>query len=147
MARILLIDDDEAVRSPTARLLELMGHEVLTAEHGEAGLKIWREQGADLVITDLCMPDISGLELIVQLRAFATSRFSPCRVVWRASGAGTDVLQDGGRGSLRDYRRQQRGRKGQYVLVPVAPGTAGKWAADPSLESYQSMVQEGKLLD
>ncbi len=57
MARILLIDDDEAVRSPTAR--------------GEAGLEIWREQGADLVITDLCMPDISGLELIVQLRAFA----------------------------------------------------------------------------
>ena len=39
--------------------------------HGEAGLKIWREQGADLVITDLCMPDMSGLELIVQLRAFA----------------------------------------------------------------------------
>ena len=71
MARILLIDDDEAVRAPTARLLELMGHEVLTAEHGEAGLKVWREQGADLVITDVCMPGINGLEVIVQLRAFA----------------------------------------------------------------------------
>ena len=71
MARILLIDDDEAVRAPTARLLELMGHEVLTAEHGEAGLRIWRQQGADLVITDVCMPGMNGLEVIVQLRAFA----------------------------------------------------------------------------
>jgi DNA-binding NtrC family response regulator len=71
MARILLIDDDEAVRAPTARLLQLMGHEVLTAEHGEAGLRIWHEQGADLVITDVCMPGMNGLEVIVQLRAFA----------------------------------------------------------------------------
>jgi CheY-like chemotaxis protein len=71
MARILLIDDDEAVRTPTARLLELMGHEVLTAEHGEAGLEVWRERGADLVITDVCMPGMTGLEVIIQLRAFA----------------------------------------------------------------------------
>jgi DNA-binding NtrC family response regulator len=71
MARILLIDDDEAVRASTARLLELMGHEVLTAEHGAAGLRIWRERGADLVITDVCMPGMNGLEVIVELRAFA----------------------------------------------------------------------------
>jgi DNA-binding NtrC family response regulator len=71
MAHILLIDDDEAVRAPTARLLELMGHEVQTAEHGEAGLEVWREGGADLVITDVCMPGMSGLDVIVQLRAFA----------------------------------------------------------------------------
>jgi DNA-binding NtrC family response regulator len=71
MARILLIDDDEAVRGSTARLLELMGHEVLTAEHGEAGLRVWREHGADLVITDVCMPGMNGLEVIVELRAFA----------------------------------------------------------------------------
>jgi two-component system cell cycle sensor histidine kinase/response regulator CckA len=71
MARILLIDDDEAVRTPTARILELLGHEVVIAEHGEAGLKMWREQGADLVITDVCMPGMTGLEVIVQLRAFA----------------------------------------------------------------------------
>jgi DNA-binding NtrC family response regulator len=71
MARILLIDDDEAVRGPTARILELMGHEVLTAEHGEAGLRVWRERGADLVITDVCMPGMNGLEVIVELRAFA----------------------------------------------------------------------------
>jgi DNA-binding NtrC family response regulator len=71
MARILLIDDDAAVRGPTARLLELMGHEVLTAENGEAGLRLWRERGADLVITDVCMPGMNGLDVIVELRAFA----------------------------------------------------------------------------
>jgi DNA-binding NtrC family response regulator len=71
MARILLIDDDDAVRGSTARLLELMGHEVLTAEHGAAGLRIWRERGADLVITDVCMPGMNGLDVIVELRAFA----------------------------------------------------------------------------
>ena len=85
MARILLIDDDEAVRRPTARLLELMGHEVLTAEHGEAGLRVWRERGADLVITDVCMPGMNGLEVIVGCApSHRTSRFSPCRVAWRA---------------------------------------------------------------
>jgi CheY-like chemotaxis protein len=71
MALILIIDDDDAIRRTLTRLLERMGHQVVAAEHGEAGLTLWRERGADLVITDICMPGINGLEVIIQFRAFS----------------------------------------------------------------------------
>jgi DNA-binding NtrC family response regulator len=71
VARILLIDDDPSIRRSVPGVLRRLGHEVLTAEHGDDGLRLWGERGADLVITDLCMPGRNGLEVIVQLRHFA----------------------------------------------------------------------------
>jgi len=71
MARILLIDDDASVRGSALRLLERLGHEVRVAEHGDAGLRLWRKWGADLVITDLHMPGRNGLDVIIELRSFA----------------------------------------------------------------------------
>jgi CheY-like chemotaxis protein len=69
--RILLIDNDAALRRITARVLVLAGHAVLTAADGAEGLRLWREQGADLVITDIQMPGMNGIEVILQLRSLA----------------------------------------------------------------------------
>lgn len=69
MARILVIDDDPAVRSIVRRSLELRGHVVLDAGDGGAGLRLFRESPADLVVTDIYMPDQDGIETIQSLRA------------------------------------------------------------------------------
>jgi DNA-binding NtrC family response regulator len=71
MNRILLIDDDETLRRPLERCLMRAGYDVRVAPDGQTGLKLWREEGADLVITDLCMPRRTGLEVIIEIQAFA----------------------------------------------------------------------------
>ena len=49
-------------------MLELEGHEVVDAPDGKLGLQLFREEGADLVITDIIMPEKAGLETIMELR-------------------------------------------------------------------------------
>ncbi|MGH7498832.1 MAG: response regulator [Gemmatimonadales bacterium] len=71
MARILLIDDDESLRRPLERVLLRSGYEVSVASDGVSGLRMWREVGADLIITDLCMPRRTGLEVIIEIQALA----------------------------------------------------------------------------
>ncbi len=65
MAKILLIEDDEAVRSFVARALEMDGHSVTTAEDGEDGYDrlIENEGEFDLMLTDIKMPFMDGIEL------------------------------------------------------------------------------------
>jgi DNA-binding response OmpR family regulator len=65
---ILVIDDDEVIRSLLRSLLERDGYDVMEAENGKIGLKLIRENGADLVITDLIMPEKEGIETIRELR-------------------------------------------------------------------------------
>jgi sigma-B regulation protein RsbU (phosphoserine phosphatase) len=67
VASILLIEDDEPVRASTAALLRLAGYSVETAEDGKTGLTIYQANRHDLVITDILMPDMDGLELIGRL--------------------------------------------------------------------------------
>jgi CheY-like chemotaxis protein len=68
MARILVIDDEEPVRSIIRRSLEHQGHEVVEAEDGAEGTRIFEASPFDLVITDLIMPEKEGIETILDLR-------------------------------------------------------------------------------
>jgi CheY-like chemotaxis protein len=68
LARILVIDDEEVVRDLLTAVLGEAGHEVTTAEDGAAGVARYREQACDLVITDILMPVMDGLEVIRELR-------------------------------------------------------------------------------
>jgi len=70
MPRILLIDDADLVRQVVVRYLTQGGYQdVQAASDGLAGIRLWREWRADLVITDLNMPQLSGLELILGFRS------------------------------------------------------------------------------
>lgn len=71
MARILIIDDDRDIRHPLRLALEHAGHEVLEAQDGAEGLRLWVDSGADLVITDVHMPEMDGLEVIMELAALS----------------------------------------------------------------------------
>jgi DNA-binding response OmpR family regulator len=65
---ILVIDDDTAVRRTVRLTLERAGYVVHEADNGEQGVKLYRDARADLVITDLFMPQQDGIETIQQLR-------------------------------------------------------------------------------
>src|SRR6266516_891287 len=60
MARILVIDDDARRRGAIRVVLESAGYEVIEAGDGDAGLRLHREPGADLVVVDLFMPEQIG---------------------------------------------------------------------------------------
>jgi DNA-binding response OmpR family regulator len=68
MGRILVIDDDDAMRGSIRKILERDGHEVFEAADGRRGLQMFRAMGADVVVTDLIMPEKEGIETIIDLR-------------------------------------------------------------------------------
>lgn len=83
MAEIIVVDDDEIARVWLRAVLERDGHQVRFATDGEAALKMYEKDPADVVITDLAMPVLNGLRLIRELieahptaRIFAISRVS-----------------------------------------------------------------------
>ncbi len=68
--KILLVDDDEAVRSTTGMILETMGYTVREAESGEVALAALRSgPPIDLLLTDVAMPGMNGPELARRVRA------------------------------------------------------------------------------
>src|ERR1700756_1439122 len=66
-ATLLIIDDDEVVRASLAAYLEDSGFSVLQASNGLQGLEVFERDKPDLVICDLRMPQVGGLELIRQV--------------------------------------------------------------------------------
>ncbi|MBM9513427.1 response regulator [Desulfogranum marinum] len=66
--RVLVIDDDQQMRKLLRQVMEWAGYEVMEAEDGRAGMKMQQQIQADLVITDLIMPEQEGLETITALK-------------------------------------------------------------------------------
>lgn len=68
MSTILVVDDEEDVRVMLKTALNRNGCQVSTAASGREALALYKNEGFDLVITDLVMPDVSGIDLIMELR-------------------------------------------------------------------------------
>lgn len=68
MARILVVDDEDVVRSLLKTILKHDGHEVVEARDGGEAIEIHRERPADLVLVDLVMPKKHGLDTILEMR-------------------------------------------------------------------------------
>ncbi|MEV6232065.1 response regulator transcription factor [Saccharopolyspora shandongensis] len=66
--RVLVVDDDAAVRDVLRRYLERSGYEVDLAEDGETALRLFAEREPDLVVLDLMLPDVGGLEVCRRVR-------------------------------------------------------------------------------
>jgi DNA-binding NtrC family response regulator len=65
--RILVVDDDPGIRRALHILLSREGYQVTQARDGVEALRLWRDTGGDLVITDLHMPQKDGIEMIIEL--------------------------------------------------------------------------------
>jgi len=83
MATILIIDDEELVRTLLRSALEEAGYKVTEAANGRQGLELYRRRPADLVITDIVMPELNGLDMLIEL----TREFLHARVI-AISGVG-----------------------------------------------------------
>lgn len=67
MARIIVIDDEESIQILLRKILERAGHSIEVASNGKIGLEIQQKNPADIIITDLFMPEKEGLETIMEL--------------------------------------------------------------------------------
>lgn len=68
MGRILVVEDDKAVRDLLREILERAGHDVMDASNGQEAITMYKASPADLIITNILMPEKEGLETIQELR-------------------------------------------------------------------------------
>jgi PAS domain S-box-containing protein len=93
-ARVLVIDDEESVRSVLARTLSQVKHEVTVAENGDEGIRLFKEKKFDIVLTDLGMPGMSGWEVCRMIK-----QISPRTPVGMITGWGMEL----GKGKMEEY--------------------------------------------
>jgi two-component system response regulator (stage 0 sporulation protein F) len=89
MATILIIDDQESIRALLRTTLEAAGYEVMEASNGRIGLELYRQRPTDLVITDIFMPELNGLDMLRELmREFLDAKV----IAISGAGKGKNVL-------------------------------------------------------
>ena len=74
---ILVVDDNEMNRDMLGRRLERQGHTVLEAENGRKALEILESVKVDLVLLDILMPELDGMQTLEMLKAHKTNRYTP----------------------------------------------------------------------
>lgn len=86
---ILAVDDSASMRQMVRYTLEGAGYEVVQAADGVEALDLARRRSVDLVLTDVNMPRMDGIELVRELRALESYRFTPVLVLTTESGQDT----------------------------------------------------------
>lgn len=69
MAKVLVIDDEPSIATLVAEIIEGYGHQVCTAFNGLQGLDFIKQNKFDLIVSDIMMPHITGLELLLFIRS------------------------------------------------------------------------------
>ena len=77
MAKVLVVDDSRTIREMVNAILVEMGHEVLLASDGTEAMDIARDTPVDLVLTDINMPNMSGISLVYKLRRLDSYKETP----------------------------------------------------------------------
>jgi len=130
MATILIVDDDDALRTLLRRVLVRAGYSILEAANGREALEHLRAQPVDLMITDLFMPQQDGLETILALR-----RMNVHLPIIAMSGGGSaaqfDMLRTASlfgaaRVLMKPFRVEEVLAVIRELLPPAAPATPGQ---------------------
>jgi DNA-binding response OmpR family regulator len=88
MAEVLVIEDMAGVRHTIDTMLKRAGHTVTVALDGAAGLELLKQRRFDLIITDILMPDVDGMEVLVRLSEMPTR---PPVIAMSGGGAGVSA--------------------------------------------------------
>ena len=115
--KILVVDDDEAVRSVTFEMLKRLGFDVTTADSGASALEEVSHQSFDLVLLDLRLPKLSGFEVLERIRASESVHRLPVVIL-----SSSDAAQDVG--------RAYDSRANSYVVKPL------------EFEGFQALMRE-----
>jgi DNA-binding NtrC family response regulator len=102
--KVLLIDDDPAALGLMKYLFAEQGYEIVTAERGNLGLALAKEQAFDLILTDLQLPDIDGIDLVKQLKEASPT---------------TEIIMVSGYGSLKEAINAIKAGAFHFVEKPV----------------------------
>ena len=97
--RILVVDDEESIRLVLSQVLSDDGFKVIEAESGEAALELFQKQPFDLVISDIVMPGINGIELLAKIKELN----SDAQVIIMTSYASLDTAVSALRSGAYDY--------------------------------------------
>lgn len=81
MSHVLIVDDSHSIRELLASVLKKAGFNVTSANDGKAGLKTAEKGDYDLVITDVNMPEMDGIELLGKLRELPKYSFKPILIL------------------------------------------------------------------
>lgn len=68
MVNVLVADDEELARFTIREILEVEGHTVVEAKNGVEAIALYKKQPADVIITDIIMPEKEGIEMIIELK-------------------------------------------------------------------------------
>lgn len=130
MARILVVDDDTMVRTTIRAGLLRAGHAVLEAGDGEEAIGVLEKAEVDLVVSDIVMPEVDGIGLLLKLR----KQFPQLRVI---------VISGGGRMQNVDFLRMAQTLGADRVLAkPFTPDQLQK-AVQSVLDSPRAAPQDG----
>ena len=86
MASILVIDDDQSIREVLRKVLERVGHTVSEAADGKAALRRFAGDPTDVVISDIYMPEMDGIEFLIRVR----EAFPEARIIAMSGGGFLD---------------------------------------------------------
>jgi CheY-like chemotaxis protein len=107
MARIFVVDDDMVVRELSRVILQRGGHEVVTLGDGQEALDALEQSVPDILVTDLMMPRVDGVELVRRIRA--DRRWSTLPIVILTARGGPD-----------DWRRAQEAGAKHFLTKPFS---------------------------
>jgi DNA-binding response OmpR family regulator len=107
-ARVLLVEDDPVILRLLEVNFELEGYDVLLAHDGAEGIDLARDQRPDLVISDIMMPNVSGIELVEALKADAAT-------------AGIPIILLSAKAQTADVRAGLEAGADDYVTKPFEP--------------------------
>jgi DNA-binding response OmpR family regulator len=95
MNRILVIDDEPGISSLICEALTRFGYAVKTAANGRQGLRLLKDAAFDLVVTDMCLPDLNGACIVQHVRSSncpLTPVIGISGTPWMLEGAGCDAI-------------------------------------------------------
>ena len=103
---ILIVDDDNEILGSFSSVLQDEGYETVTANNGEEALKILQENGVNLILLDLMLPDINGIELLRQIREL---------------GLNTPVIMVSGQATVKSAVEAVKLGAYHFIEKPLAP--------------------------
>jgi len=126
--KILLIEDSKFQRIANQRALSKAGYEVIQAEDGEEGLRVARENIPDLILLDMMLPKISGLEVLRILKLEPLIKHIPV-IVLTGLGQGNEakLLQDGAAAFL--LKSEKSLENNSLLLIQTVDGVLRKTKA------------------
>ncbi len=137
-ARILAIDDSEDMRDYYEAELELAGYSVVVAADGKEGLDLARELRPDLIITDVSMPEMDGLELLVRLRSDLTPPLPPIIVCSGFDMTASTALRLGA------FRFLPKPLDRAKLLAVISLALQGAGASEETVEQEKERIHQAR---